>query len=46
MKTIPGMFENPAQAKYYKNKNQRYYDIISNNKYIPMRRKIIDDYCL
>ena len=39
---FPGMFENPAPAKYYFLKNQK--KILWNMNYISMRRKIIDDY--
>ena len=42
---FPGMFENPAPAKYYlKKQNQKYYDYIMN--YIRIRWNIIDDYWL
>jgi len=41
----PGMFENPAPAKYnLKIRNQKYYEILP--MYIQMRIKIIADYCL
>ena len=41
---FPGMFENPAPAKYHLKKTKS--KILSNINYIRMRRKIIDDYLL
>ena len=41
---FPGMFENPASAKYYFKITRS--KIFWNINYIRTRRKIIDDYCL
>ena len=41
---FPGMYENPAPAKYYLKKTK--LKIFWNINYIRMRWKIIDDYCL
>ena len=41
---FPGMFENPAQAKYYfKKQNQKYYEMLTKYECV---EKIIDDNCL
>ena len=40
---FPGMFENPAPAKYYLKKlNQKYYEISTIYECV---KKKIDDYC-